>query len=56
MWRFLQNPSLPADIIRACWALFCLVWLLAAISNKRSVYRESGARRLRYCSLSPFSF
>jgi protein-S-isoprenylcysteine O-methyltransferase Ste14 len=48
MSRLMQSPSFPADIIPACWILFCLVWLLAAVSTKRSIYRESGAQRLRY--------
>ena len=48
MSRFIQSPSLPADIIPACWILFCLIWLLAAASTKRSIYRETSAQRLRY--------
>jgi len=36
------------DIITACWIVFVAVWLLAALSIKRTVYRESGAQRLRY--------
>jgi protein-S-isoprenylcysteine O-methyltransferase Ste14 len=48
MSRLMQSPSLPADIIPASWILFCLIWLLAAVSTKRSIYRESGAQRLRY--------
>jgi protein-S-isoprenylcysteine O-methyltransferase Ste14 len=48
MSRLMQSPSLPAEIIPACWILFCLIWLLAAASTKRSIYRESGAQRLRY--------
>jgi protein-S-isoprenylcysteine O-methyltransferase Ste14 len=51
MPRFLQNPSFPADIIRAGWILFFVIWMLAAISNKRSIYRESSAQRLRYSIL-----
>ena len=35
-------------IISACWGVFIVVWLLAAIFTKRTVYHESGARRLRY--------
>jgi protein-S-isoprenylcysteine O-methyltransferase Ste14 len=35
-------------IISASWGVFCVVWLLAAIFTKQTVYRESGARRLRY--------
>lgn len=34
--------------ISICWDIFCVVWLLAAIFTKRTVYHESGARRLRY--------
>jgi protein-S-isoprenylcysteine O-methyltransferase len=36
------------NIISACWGVFIIVWLLAAIFTKRTVYRESGAQRLRY--------
>ena len=36
------------NIISNCWALLLVVWLLAAISTKRTVYRESRAQRLRY--------
>jgi protein-S-isoprenylcysteine O-methyltransferase Ste14 len=36
------------NIISACWGVFLVVWLLAAIFSKRAVYRESGAQRLRY--------
>jgi protein-S-isoprenylcysteine O-methyltransferase Ste14 len=39
---------LVKNIISTCWAAFVVVWLLAAIFTKRSVYRERGARRLRY--------
>jgi protein-S-isoprenylcysteine O-methyltransferase len=35
-------------IINACWILFIVVWLLAAISTKRTVYRQLGARRFAY--------
>jgi protein-S-isoprenylcysteine O-methyltransferase Ste14 len=35
-------------IIAACWGVFFIVWVLAAIFTKRTVYRESGAQRLRY--------
>jgi len=52
----MQSPSLPADIIPACWALFSVIWLLAAVSTKRSIYRESGARRLRYWTLLVLAF
>jgi protein-S-isoprenylcysteine O-methyltransferase Ste14 len=36
------------NIIGICWGVFMVVWLLAAISAKRTVYRESGGQRLRY--------
>ena len=39
---------LALNIIGSCWGLFAVVWLLAAIFTKRTVYRESGAQRLRY--------
>jgi protein-S-isoprenylcysteine O-methyltransferase Ste14 len=35
-------------IISACWGVFVVVWLLAAIFTKRTVYHQSAARRLRY--------
>ena len=40
--------SLAIDIIRGCWITFGIVWLLAAVSTKQSVYRESRVQRLRY--------
>ena len=43
--------SVAINTIRACWIIFMAVWLLAAISTKRSVYRESRAQRLRYSIL-----
>jgi protein-S-isoprenylcysteine O-methyltransferase Ste14 len=36
------------NIISACWGVFFVVWVLAALSTKRTVYSESTARRLRY--------
>jgi len=39
---------LAKNIIGACWGAFCVVWVLAALFTKRTVYHESGARRLRY--------
>jgi protein-S-isoprenylcysteine O-methyltransferase Ste14 len=56
MSRFMQSPSLPADIIRACWILFSVIWLLSAVSTKRSIYRESRAQRLRYSILLVLAF
>ena len=38
--------SLANNIISSCWDAFIVVWLLAAIFTKRTVYRESGAQRL----------
>lgn len=40
--------SSPIHAISACWILFCIVWVLAAVSTKRSIYRESRTQRLRY--------
>ena len=36
------------NIITTCWGIFFLVWVLAAIFTKRTVYHESGTQRLRY--------
>ena len=36
------------QIIPACWGIFCVVWLVAAFSTKRTVYNESAAQRFRY--------
>jgi len=43
--------SVGIETVWACWTIFLVVWLLAAISTKRSVYRESRAQRLRYSIL-----
>jgi protein-S-isoprenylcysteine O-methyltransferase len=43
--------SVAINTVLACWIIFLAVWLLAAISTKRSVYRESRAQRLRYSIL-----
>src|SRR5438876_4226785 len=40
--------SLVLDIISGCWLVFVAIWVLAAVSTKRTVYRESRAQRLRY--------
>ncbi len=42
---------LALDIVRGCWLVFAAIWLLAAISTKRTVYRESHSQRLRYWTL-----
>jgi len=44
----MQAYPLALDIISGCWVVFITVWLLAAASTKRTVYRESRAQRLRY--------
>jgi protein-S-isoprenylcysteine O-methyltransferase Ste14 len=36
------------NIIGICWGIFFVVWVLAAIFTKRTVYRENAVRRLRY--------
>lgn len=43
--------SVAVNAVWGCWLIFLAVWLLAAISTKRSVYRESHAQRLRYSIL-----
>jgi len=35
-------------VIRVCWIIFVVVWLLGAISTKRTIYRENTAERARY--------
>jgi protein-S-isoprenylcysteine O-methyltransferase Ste14 len=44
----MQTLSLAINIINACWLVFVVVWVVAAASTKRSVYRESRAQRFRY--------
>ena len=56
MPRFMQSPSWPSDIIPACWILFCVIWVLASVSSKRSIYRETTVRRLRYWILLLLAF
>jgi protein-S-isoprenylcysteine O-methyltransferase Ste14 len=34
--------------IKICWGIFFVVWVLAAIFTKRTVYHQSSAERLRY--------
>ena len=40
--------TLVGNIISSCWGIFLVVWLLAAIFTKRTIYRESRAQRLGY--------
>jgi protein-S-isoprenylcysteine O-methyltransferase Ste14 len=44
----MQAYSLALNIIRGCWLLFVAIWVITALSTKRTVYRESQAQRLRY--------
>src|SRR5438132_13280761 len=44
----MHSYPLALNIISTCWTLFAVIWLLAAFATKKSVYRESGAQRLRY--------
>jgi protein-S-isoprenylcysteine O-methyltransferase Ste14 len=39
---------LALNIISVCWALFAVIWLVAAFSTKQTVYREGRLQRLRY--------
>lgn len=43
--------SASVNVISVCWMIFGGVWLIAALSTKRSIYRETGAERLRYSIL-----
>ena len=40
--------SIAKNTVNACWGIFFVVWVLAAIFTKRSVYRESAGQRLRH--------
>jgi hypothetical protein len=40
--------ALAIDIIRGCWLGFVAIWVIAAVSTKRTLYRETRAQRLRY--------
>jgi protein-S-isoprenylcysteine O-methyltransferase Ste14 len=44
----MQPYSLALDIISVCWLVFVAIWTIAAVSTKRTVYRETRAQRLRY--------
>jgi len=44
----MQPYSLALDIISVCWLVFVAIWAIAAVSTKRTVYRETRAQRLRY--------
>ena len=36
------------NILPGCWGIFFVVWLLAALSTKRTISSETAARRFRY--------
>jgi protein-S-isoprenylcysteine O-methyltransferase len=40
--------ELSNNIISFCWGIFIVVWLVAAIFTKRTVYREHKVQRLGY--------
>ena len=40
--------SSALQFIAACWLAFVSVWLVASLSTKRTVYRESAGARARY--------
>ena len=44
----MQVHSLAINIIRGCWFVFAAIWVIGALSTKRTVYQETHARRLRY--------
>ena len=44
----MQAYSLALDIICGCWLVFVAIWVVAAVSTKRTAYRESRTQRLRY--------
>src|SRR6476469_11238783 len=44
----MQAYSLVLNIISGCWLAFVVIWMIAAVSTKRTVYRESRTQRLRY--------
>jgi protein-S-isoprenylcysteine O-methyltransferase Ste14 len=43
--------AIAINLINGCWLIFLVVWLVTAISTKRSVYRETVEQRLRYSLL-----
>jgi len=46
-----QPYSLALNIISVCWLIFVVIWAVAAVSTKRTVYRETRGQRLRYWML-----
>jgi len=43
---------LVKNIIGVCWGIFFVVWVVAALFTKRSIYHESGLDRLGYIILA----
>ena len=43
-----QEYSSGLGVIRVCWIIFVVFWLLGAFSTKRTIYRESSSERARY--------
>lgn len=43
-----MNIEIAATIVNVCWGIFAVVWIAASLTNKRSVYRETAAERMRY--------
>ena len=44
----MQPYPLVLDISSGCWLVFVAIWVISALSTKRTVYRETHAQRLRY--------
>ena len=44
----MQAYSLAINIVSGCWLVFVAIWIIGALSTKRTVYRETHAQRLRY--------
>ena len=44
----MQPYSLALNIIGVCWLIFVVIWAVAAVSTKRTIYRETRGQRLRY--------
>jgi protein-S-isoprenylcysteine O-methyltransferase Ste14 len=44
----MQRYSLALNIIGVCWLIFVVIWAVAAVSTKRTIYRETRGQRLRY--------
>src|SRR6478736_8052287 len=44
----MQAHALVLNIMSGCWLVFVVIWVIAAVSTKRTVYRENRTQRLRY--------